>query len=45
MAGHDPTIRLLEFWGEASEDPENIFFICEKIQEEKKITYEDTKLA
>jgi hypothetical protein len=45
MAGHDPTIRLPEFKGEASEDPEKHLFICEKIWEEKKITDEDTKLA
>ena len=38
-------IRLPQFQGEASEDPENNLFICEKIWEEKKITYEDTKLA
>jgi hypothetical protein len=31
MAGHDPTIRLPEFRGEASEDPEKHLFICEKI--------------
>jgi hypothetical protein len=35
MAGHDPTIRLLEFRGEASEDPEKHLFICENIWEEK----------
>jgi hypothetical protein len=45
MVGHDPTIRLPEFWGEAPEDPEKHLFICEKIWEAKKITYEDTKLA
>jgi hypothetical protein len=45
MAGHDPTIRLLEFKGEASEDPEKHLFICEKIWEAKQITYEDTKLV
>jgi hypothetical protein len=45
MAGHDPTIRLPEFKGEASEDPEKHLFICEKIWEEKQITDEDTKLA
>jgi hypothetical protein len=44
MAGHDPTIRLLEFWGEASEDPEKHLFICEKIWEAKKITDEDKNL-
>jgi hypothetical protein len=31
MAGHDPTIRLPEFKGEASEDPEKHLFICENI--------------
>jgi hypothetical protein len=35
IAGHDPTIRLLEFQGEASEDPEKHLFIYEKIWEEK----------
>jgi len=35
MVGHDPTIRLLEFKGEASEDPEKHMFICENIWEEK----------
>jgi hypothetical protein len=45
MAGHDPTIRLLEFKGEASEDPEKHLFICENIWESKHITDEDTKLA
>jgi hypothetical protein len=44
MAGHDPTIRLLEFKGEASEDPEKNLFICEKIWEAKQITDEETKL-
>jgi hypothetical protein len=45
MVGHDPTIRLPEFRGEAAEDPEKHLFICAKIWEEKKITDEDTKLA
>jgi hypothetical protein len=45
MAGHDPTIRLPEFQGEATEDPEKHLFICAKIWEEKQITDEDTKLA
>jgi hypothetical protein len=45
MAGHDPTIRLPEFKGEAYEDPKNHLFIYENIWEEKKITDEDTKLA
>jgi hypothetical protein len=31
MTGHDPTIKLPEFTGEASEDPEKHLFICEKI--------------
>jgi hypothetical protein len=35
MEGHDPTIRLLEFKGEASEEPEMHLFICEKIWESK----------
>jgi hypothetical protein len=45
MAGHDPTIKLPKFKGEASEDPEKHLFICEKIWEAKWITDEDTKLA
>jgi hypothetical protein len=45
MPGHDPTIRLPEFRGEATEDPEKNLFICAKIWEEKKITDKDTKLA
>jgi hypothetical protein len=44
MAGHDPTIRLPEFKGEASKDPEKHLFIYENIWEEKQITDEDTKL-
>jgi hypothetical protein len=31
MARHDPTIKLPEFRGEASEDPKKHIFICEKI--------------
>jgi hypothetical protein len=45
MAGHDLAIRLPEFQGEATEDPEKHLFICAKIWEEKKITNEDTKIA
>jgi hypothetical protein len=45
MVGHDSTIRLPEFKGEASEDLEKHLFICENIWEEKQITYIDTKLA
>ena len=45
MVGQDPSIRLPEFRGEASEDPEKNLFICEKIQEENQITDEDTKLV
>jgi hypothetical protein len=45
MEGQDPTIRLPEFWGEGSDDPEKNLFICEKIWEAKKITDEDTKVA
>jgi hypothetical protein len=45
MEGYDPTIRLLEFKGYVSEDPEKHLFICEKIWKEKRITYKDTKLA
>jgi hypothetical protein len=44
MEGVDPTIKLPEFHGEASKDPEKNLFICEKIWEEKKVTYEDTKV-
>jgi hypothetical protein len=44
-ARHNPTIRLLEFRGEATKDPEKHLLICEKIWEAKKITDEDTKLA
>jgi hypothetical protein len=44
MPGHDPTIRLPKFKGEAYEDPEKHLFICEKIWEAKPITYEDTKI-
>jgi hypothetical protein len=45
IARHDPTIRLLEFKGELSEDPEKHLFICENICEAKHITDEDTKIA
>jgi hypothetical protein len=47
MAGHDPTIILPEFRGEATEDPEKHLFICAKIWEAKKITDEDrqTRIA
>jgi hypothetical protein len=45
MAGHDPTIMLPKFKGEASEDPKKHLFICENILEAKQITEEDTKLA
>jgi len=45
MAGHDPTIRLLEIKGEVSEDLEKHLFIYEKIWEEKQIIDKDTKLA
>lgn len=45
MAGVDPTIRLPEFRGEGSEDPEKHLFICENIWEAKKVTDEDTKVA
>jgi hypothetical protein len=45
MEGHDPIIRLPEFQGEASKDPEKYLFTCEKIWEAKKITDEDTNLT
>jgi hypothetical protein len=35
MARHDPTIRLPEFQGEATEDPEKHLLICTKIWEAK----------
>jgi hypothetical protein len=35
MAGNNPTIRLLEFQGEVTEDPKKSLFICAKIWEEK----------
>jgi hypothetical protein len=45
MARQDPTIRLPEFHGEGSEDPEKNLFICENIWVAKNITYEDTKVV
>ena len=45
MVGHDPTIKLPEFKGEASHDPEKHLFIYEKIWEAKQIIDEDTKFA
>jgi hypothetical protein len=45
MAGHDPTIRLHEFKGEASKDLEKHLFIYENIWEANKITNENTKLV
>jgi hypothetical protein len=45
MVGHDPTIRLPGFQGEATEDLEKHLLICAKIWEAKQITDEDTKLA
>ena len=45
MTGHDPTIWLPEFWGEALEDPENHLFICDDIWEAKNITNGDINLA
>ena len=45
MEGHDPTIRLPEFRGEAIEDPEKHLFIFANIWEEKQITEEDTKMV
>ena len=45
MEGQDPTIRLPEFWGEGSDDPENHLFICENIWEVKPIIDEDAKVA
>jgi hypothetical protein len=45
MVGHDPTIMLPKFKGNASKDPEKHLFICEKIWEAKQIIDDDTKLA
>jgi hypothetical protein len=45
MAGHDPTIRLPEFRGDGSNDPEKHLFIREKIWATKYIIDEDTKVA
>jgi hypothetical protein len=45
MAGHDPTIILPKFQGEATEEPEKNLFICAKIWEEKQITDDNTKLT
>jgi hypothetical protein len=45
MAGHDPTIRLQEFKGEALEDPKKHLFICKNVWEAKQIIDDDTKLA
>jgi hypothetical protein len=45
MAGHDPTIRLPEFKGEALKELKKHLFICEKIWEAKQIIDEDTKLT
>jgi hypothetical protein len=45
MAGHDPTIRLPKFKGEALKDPEKHLFVYEKIWEAKQIIDEDTKFA
>jgi hypothetical protein len=45
MAGHDPTIQVPEFRGEATEDLEKKLLICAKIWEEKEIADENTKLV
>jgi hypothetical protein len=45
MVGHDPTIRLPEFQGEASEDPKKNLFIYKKIWKAKQIIDEDKKLV
>ena len=45
MEGHNPTIILPEFRGEAKKEPEKHLFICAKIWEANQITDEDTKLA
>jgi hypothetical protein len=41
----DPTIRLAEFCGEGSKDPEKHLFIFEKIWTAQQIIDEDTKVA
>jgi hypothetical protein len=45
MAGQDPTIRLLEFQGEGSNDLENHLFIYENIWEAKQTIDEYTKVV
>jgi hypothetical protein len=45
MEGVYPTIRLPDFQGEGSEDPEMHMFICEKIWVAKKIKDEDKKVV
>jgi hypothetical protein len=45
IVGEDPTIRLPEFQGDKSDDPEKHLFICEEIWVEKKIIDEDRKVA
>jgi hypothetical protein len=43
MVGHDTTIKLPEFQGEATKYHEKHLFICAKIWEAKQIIDEDTK--
>jgi hypothetical protein len=45
MEEQDPTIRLPDFRGYRSDDPENHLSIYENIWVKKKITNEDTKIA
>jgi hypothetical protein len=45
MERQDPTIRLLEFRGDRSDDPKKHLLICEKIWESKHITHENTNVA
>ena len=45
MVGVDPMIRLPEFHGDGTEDPEKNLFMCERIWEEKRVTDEEKKLV
>jgi hypothetical protein len=41
----DPMIRLTEFHGDGLEYPEKHLFMCERILEAKRVTYEVEKVA
>jgi len=45
MVGVDPMIRLPEFHGDGTEDPEKHLFMCKQIWEEKRIIDEEEKVA